>query len=1758
MITEYLLRYQKQGFALLVLALLASPQGWLTAQCLFPELAMLNSCIEHDNPNLSSIPVEGEILIVRSGLVAVPVDSIGFDLPFNGFGPQNGDIGFDIDGTPFPCGFKVPTVTALSGCPGAIPLGPDDVIPPGALVVLFITGTTETADAADTDFSNICLNGQPVYILQNACERTAGAFANGPGSGDPFRTITTSSPCGLRAFTYNTQDLNPNDGTYFQVGLGQPGNLDCDFPIIPATCPPLDTVLGLCGYGAMVDPPVSTDLFRELYPSSILSVSFHRSPGEAELDVNRLTEYTGPTNTSDTLYVRLVLADNFCVTVGRLYFNFSADVNVATVPAEPIRGCDPELDGTGTFNLNLQDAEVGGGAPVRWFTDAGATMPVVDPANFVSSATTIYAVAGLGTCQGTPVAIPLELIAGPEGRADISATSCPGNNDGRIAVSATGFGPFTYDWGNDDFFNQPVRTGLAATQYRITVTDQYGCEDRLRPTVPEGGPLLLACSVVQTASDPAASDGVARLVFSGGNPPFQLNYSGAAAGAMQVDQAMIDLPGLRPGTYTFVATDADGCTSAPCTLEIPANPPISLQCSVRNNSDGGTILGSIEITLDGGLEPFQITLTDGNGGSSNFPNRMRGNHVFPGLPAGTYTITVTDATGRSENCTSTIIIDACPLVIAGVRLLAADCSGDGNSIIRLTIAGNDGAISTVWTGDNNVGIFDGQQDAGPLPPGTYFVSVTDQSGCPAVTSGPITVTTPGTVSYQLSGNFVTTACRDDGTVNVEFLGGGAGPYTAVLVDNNSGTFLERSTSRPAGSTVTFSGLSGQPGAPAYGIIVEDANGCLADQTMLNITAAPVPTLSLPAADQIVQPPGCPGGSDGSLAIAASGGTPPYTYRWIDYPGLTDGVILPPGNNQDNLMAGDYLIEITDGNGCLDSARLTLPDGQSPSIVCGPTTAASAAGPGTATFNLTGGLAPYTIILNLNGTDEAYPGLASGSNTITDLVAGDYRAIVADANGCRTAGCLLTVDSVFCNLGLTAVVDSISCGGSEPGAISVIPTGGAGPFVFDWQDPALPDQSAVTIDNAGSYAIRLTDAAGCSLDTTFSVAVRNNLPTVTFEASRQLTACFPDSIGIPLVLTGAGSIELGYAISYDGGIPVPDLLTSSAGADTVWVSFANSATGSVAVFFGTLEDGDCQNTVQEIFQLEQLQPDTVRRNDVTCDPGPINIGGRFFDETFPADTFLVDDSSPCGVVYAVALTFNAPSIPDTSIVFTCPATPYEENGQVFDANRPEGEVVYTRPGLCDSIVYVRLDIASTNLGSYGESVCVGDTIFYGDRVFTAENPDGLARFPGLAANGCDSLVVVNNNFRRTGELRLFGDFAICPGDSIELRFAYDGPGGINAVLTDDAGNLTQLNDVRQGSRVELFPTVSTNYRLISASIGGCPGEVRGTSSVVVNDLTAVAEVLVDPGDFCRDTLGRAVVTYQGGVAPYAVAWSNGPVDSINRNLLAGAYAVTVTDAAGCTVVDSVRLHPREPLTARVTGLPPVCPGEDGRLQIDTVFGGGGFYEVSLDGIFFLSVANVGDFRVPPGLARATFQDADDCTTTVTFFVPGTNETSFNLPADTTIFLGDSLLLDPRIVLPLDTAWWSPPLGLSTPGQLSTIAAPLSSSNYTLHLRTAAQCDFTQTVSITVDERLPVYVPTAFHPDGDGVNDVFRLEYNGRVTEVKTFQVFNRWGTLVHDGAEGWDGQLNGRPAQVGVYVYQAVVVLTDGSERLLKGDVVLMR
>ena len=92
----------------------------------------------------------------------------------------------------------------------------------------------------------------------------------------------------------------------------------------------------------------------------------------------------------------------------------------------------------------------------------------------------------------------------------------------------------------------------------------------------------------------------------------------------------------------------------------------------------------------------------------------------------------------------------------------------------------------------------------------------------------------------------------------------------------------------------------------------------------------------------------------------------------------------------------------------------------------------------------------------------------------------------------------------------------------------------------------------------------------------------------------------------------------------------------------------------------------------------------------------------------------------------------------------------------------------------------------------------------------------------------------------------------------------------------------------------------------------------------------------------------------------------------------------------------------------------------------------------------------------------------------------------------------------------------------------------------------------------------YVPNAFSPDGDGLNDVFKVTCNSENISSFRMYIYNRWGALVFESKEislGWDGEYKGKPASQGVYVYKieySIGTSAQDESRLKSGTVMLVR
>lgn len=162
-----------------------------------------------------------------------------------------------------------------------------------------------------------------------------------------------------------------------------------------------------------------------------------------------------------------------------------------------------------------------------------------------------------------------------------------------------------------------------------------------------------------------------------------------------------------------------------------------------------------------------------------------------------------------------------------------------------------------------------------------------------------------------------------------------------------------------------------------------------------------------------------------------------------------------------------------------------------------------------------------------------------------------------------------------------------------------------------------------------------------------------------------------------------------------------------------------------------------------------------------------------------------------------------------------------------------------------------------------------------------------------------------------------------------------------------------------------------------------------------------------------------------------------------------------------------------------------------------------------------------------------------------------------PSDTTIRYGDAIRLN-ATGAQLYT-WW-PTSPLDTAMNANPMARPIKPTLFTVLGFNEYGCTDTGFINIGIDYNMPDMVPNAFSPNGDGVNDVFRLE-GATYQSVRAFQVYNRFGQRVFntmDLTKGWDGTQNGEPCDAGIYHYLIQLDYPDGKKRAYKGDVVLMR
>lgn len=175
---------------------------------------------------------------------------------------------------------------------------------------------------------------------------------------------------------------------------------------------------------------------------------------------------------------------------------------------------------------------------------------------------------------------------------------------------------------------------------------------------------------------------------------------------------------------------------------------------------------------------------------------------------------------------------------------------------------------------------------------------------------------------------------------------------------------------------------------------------------------------------------------------------------------------------------------------------------------------------------------------------------------------------------------------------------------------------------------------------------------------------------------------------------------------------------------------------------------------------------------------------------------------------------------------------------------------------------------------------------------------------------------------------------------------------------------------------------------------------------------------------------------------------------------------------------------------------------------------------------------------------------------------------DIPDFTIIDLGETILLTPLYYDPIYTQFtWTDESGTIL-GNDPTLSMYQPVRETTIYLTAADQngCTATDSLTVRVITNPTMYVPNVFSPDGNGINDYFRFYPPIGVEKVLSFTIFDRWGGLIFQddnieafqGYKGWDGTVEGEKALQGVYCYMIKVRFLDGEEKIIAGDVLLLR
>jgi gliding motility-associated-like protein len=382
-------------------------------------------------------------------------------------------------------------------------------------------------------------------------------------------------------------------------------------------------------------------------------------------------------------------------------------------------------------------------------------------------------------------------------------------------------------------------------------------------------------------------------------------------------------------------------------------------------------------------------------------------------------------------------------------------------------------------------------------------------------------------------------------------------------------------------------------------------------------------------------------------------------------------------------------------------------------------------------------------------------------------------------------------------------------------------------------------------------------------------------------------------------------------------------------------------------------------------------------------------------------------------------------------------------------------------------------------------------------------------------------------------------------------------GASATLTAGGGVSYVWSTTATTDTITVSPTVTTTYTVSVTDTNHCTNTTSKAVTVIppMTLSSTITNVSCNGG-----ADGAIALTISSGRSPYSYLWNPAASTSTINSLTMGTYAVSVTDFAGCSVTASYAIAQPPILSLTSSLVDPTCETikYDGSITLN-VTGGTVPYQ-------FLWSNNASDqnlINITTGTYTVIVNDAHNCTTGSTFSLTYIYDFTVHATPSDSINLGDSTLLGYTLTGNVGTFsnLWSPATTLSCTDCVTPVAAPYANTLYHIQVKNDLGCVATDSVMIYVIPNYDIYIPNAFTPNGDAVNDLFQIYGNIKALKFLEIQIFNRWGEVVFKSNDlnfYWDGTYKGVLQEPGIFVWQLDLTFINGHDVNKKGSLTLIR